>query len=154
MKKYVFMTTSLYQIGGIQCYLAEKANCLERNGWKVFVLFSSRLSVHTKCPIHTLEKYLDGNMTAMAIPPYKMPKWMVNRTIGKMISTIGKNNGNDEIIIESHNDTSSQWGELMASRINARHYIFLMNESYRGAGKYYEDKIDFYIFKFKFSSYY
>ena len=148
MKKYIFITTSLYQIGGIQCYLAGKANFLERSDWKVFIFFSARLSTHVPCPISLLEKYLDGNMTAMAIPPFKMPKWMVNKTLSKMISIVGEKNSNDEIIIESHADPLSQWGELMASRINARHYIFLMNESYRGAGKYYVDKMDFYIYKY------
>ncbi|MBR6264084.1 MAG: hypothetical protein IKR05_12830 [Prevotella sp.] len=149
MKKYIFITTSLYQIGGIQCYLAQKTAHLEKEGWKVSIFFAARLSSHTpSCPIPSLEKYLDGNMAAMSIPPYKMPKWMVNRTIGKMISIIGESKSDDEIIIESHADTLSQWGELLASRINARHYLFLMNERYRGAGKYYVDKMDFYIYKY------
>ena len=149
MKKYIFLTTSLYQIGGIQCYLAQKTNLLEKDGWKINVFFSARLSIHTPCPFDTLEKYLDGNMTAVAIPPFKMPKWMVNKVIKTMVSCIGTNSSDDEIIIESHTDISSQWGELLASRINARHYIFLMNESYRKAGQYYVDKMDFYIFKFQ-----
>ena len=51
------------------------------------------------------------------------------------------------IIVESHNDILSQWGEIIAKELKGKHIIILMDEYYRGKKQYYTDKIDFYIYK-------
>lgn len=149
MRKYIFMTTSTKYAGGNQCYLAAKAKYLEETGWDVYVFCSAPKPKSIHCPIAFLEKYLKkGNITAMGIPPFLLPKFMVRRTLNRMINSIGPVDQYEDCIVESHMDVDSQWGELLASRIGARHYNYMMPEDYR-TGKTYENKIDFYKFKFK-----
>lgn len=143
------MTTSTKNAGGIQCYLAAKAKHLEENGWNVSVFCCASRSESIHCPIAFLEKYLEkGNITAMGVPPFLLPKFLVKRTLNRMVKSLGSIDPSEDCIIESHMDVDSQWGELLASRIGARHYNCLMPENYR-TGKTYEAKIEFYKFKFK-----
>lgn len=145
---YIIITSNIKTVGGTQCYVAAKAKCLERMGWKVFILSPSFHSDKYNYPIPFLQKYLDGNFESLAIQPFKLPRFFVKRTLKRIIRFIGVVNDNEEIIIESHEDNFSQWGELLASRLNARHYFYLMNEFYRKPFQTYVDKMGFYSFKF------
>jgi len=149
MKCYIFITSSIKGVGGNQCYIAAKAKYLESQGWAIHVFNPTYHSKRIKCPIDYMNKFLDDNIETLGVPPFKNPKYIVNWTLDKMLKRLGSVNKYDEIIIESHDDSSSQWGELFASQIHARHYIYLMTEVYRGPGKTYLDKISFYDFKYK-----
>lgn len=148
MNIYIFITTSIKVAGGSQCYTAAKAKFLEENGWKVIVFFQGDRVLEHKCLIDYFNKFLGCDVTGISNPPFMYPKWLRNKILNKMLNLIGEYRYSDQIIIESHEDSYSQWGEILASRINARHYVFLMNEHYRGVNSFYEDKIDFYDFKF------
>lgn len=148
MKKYVFITHSVKNVGGVQCYVAAKAKYLEEQGWDVKMIFSARRPAKYKCPIPYFEKYLSGNILWAGIAPFKMPHWLVYKTLNRMLSVIGKVDPNEENIVETHDDTYSMWGEMIATRIGARHYTYLMNEYYRYPNQCYEAKIDFFKFKF------
>ena len=39
MKKYVFLTTSIRNVGGAQLYISRKLDYLKENGWDVDVFF-------------------------------------------------------------------------------------------------------------------
>jgi len=65
-----------------------------------------------------------------------------------MARIIGKVNANEEIIIESHADVYSQWAEILALKVQGKHFFYTMNENYRG-DHCYEKKMDFYLFKFR-----
>lgn len=149
MKCYIFITSSIKGVGGNQCYIAAKAQYLESQGWAIHVFNPTYHSKRIKCPIDYMNKYLDDTIETLGVPPFKNPKLIVNWTLDKMLKRLGFINKEDEIIIESHDDSTSQWGELLAARIHARHYIYLMTEVYRGPGKSYIEKIDFYDFKFR-----
>lgn len=149
MKKYIFITHSTKRVGGVQCYVAAKANYLEQCGWKVYVFCPGWHASKYLCPIPSLNKYLsDGLITWLGIPPFKYPTFIVDGIIRRIARSV-KATQNDEVIIESHADTYAQWGELFAEHLNARHYFYAMNEFYRGKNLYYECKMDFFIFKFR-----
>lgn len=148
MRKYIFITHSIKNVGGVQCYLAAKAKYLEDHGWKVYVFYAGNMSSRYKCPINYLEKYVSGNILWLGIAPFKMPRWLISKTLKRMLRLIGNIDVDDENLIESHADTFSQWGEMLASRIQGRHYFYTMNEGFRGKSQCYEQKMDFYIFKF------
>lgn len=149
MKYYIFLTSSIKGVGGNQCYIAAKAKHLENNGWIIHVFNPSYHSKKIKCPIDYMNKYLDDTIETLGVSPYKNPKILVDWTLKKMVKRLGHIEIDDEIIVESHDDTSSQWGELFASHIHARHYIYLMTEVYRGKGKSYLEKMPFYEFKYQ-----
>ena len=150
MKKYIFITYSTKRVGGVQCYVAAKAKYLEDNGWIVYIFCPGLHSSKYPCPISSLNKYLnDGLITLLGMPPYKLPTFVVDIIINRMKKSIGSTSDDDDVIIETHDDCYSQWGELLASYVGARHYFYTMHEFYRGKNQYYKNKIDFYIFKFK-----
>ena len=148
MKLYVFITTSLKVAGGNQCYTAAKAQFLEENGWKVLVFFQGDRVRKNKCLIDYFDKFEDCDITGISNPPFMYPRWIREKILSKMIRHVGDYKAYDQIIIESHEDSYSQWAELLASRIHAKHFVYLMNERYRGPKMYYDKKIDFYLFKY------
>lgn len=145
---YIFITSNIKTAGGTQCYTAAKASYLESQGWEVRVLSASYPLSQIKCPISYLRKFADGNFVALSISPYKLPKCLVFFTLNRIIRFIGHVRQEDEVIVESHEDCFSQWGELLASRLKARHYFYLMNEFYRQPFQTYVEKMGFYKFKF------
>ncbi|MCQ2171310.1 MAG: hypothetical protein MJZ17_00935 [Bacteroidales bacterium] len=149
MKYYIFVTSSIKGVGGNQCYIAAKARYLEDNGWGIHVFNPTYHSKKIKCPIEYMNKYLDDTIETLGVSPYKNPQILVNWTLKKMVKRLGPVETDDEIIVESHDDTSSQWAELFASLVHARHYIYLMTEVYRGKGKSYLEKMPFYEFKYQ-----
>lgn len=148
MKQYIFLTENIKGAGGVQCYVAAKAKYLHDKGWKVIIISSTTRNVK-HCLIKSLDEYLNGDIFEICLPPFKYPKWYQLWIIKKIRKVLGTSIDCEEVIIESHNAATSQWGEILASRIGARHFFYLMNEHYRGKGKYYEAMIDFYKFKFQ-----
>lgn len=148
MKLYIFITTSLKVAGGSQCYTAAKAKFLEENGWKVLVFFQGDRVQKNKFLIDFFNKFLDCDITGLSNPPYTYPSWLRNKILCRMLDLIGDFKAYDQIIIETHENSYSQWGELLASKTHAKHFVYLMNERFRGPYMAYDIKIDFYKFKY------
>ena len=142
------MTFPIQRIGGGQCYVASKARCLEKNGWRVIVISPGSPNSPRQCWIDSLNQYKPYLIHEVGYPLFCLPSFWINKVINKMIRMVGDVSEEDKIIIESHNDVTSFWGELLASRIKAQHFFFALNESYRGKNKYYENKMDFFLFKY------
>lgn len=148
MKKiYIMVTGDIHPIGGMQLLVSGKAEVLEKLGWQVIMYFPSHKKEN--CMIDSLNKYNGGGLVELTLPPYKWPPRTRRRVIHKMCSLIGIINEGDKIIVESHSDRTSQWGEILAAEIGAKHMVFLCNEFYRGKDKYYLENLDFYNFKYK-----
>ena len=148
MKLYIFITTSIKVAGGSQCYVTAKAKFLEEEGWNVLVFFQSDRIHNHKFIVDYYNKFSDCDITGITNAPFLYPCWLRNKILSRMLTKIGNYKIYKEIIIESHEDSYSQWGELLSARINAKHYVFLMNERFRGPNMYYDKKIDFYKFKY------
>lgn len=146
MKKlYIFLTYNIARVGGIETYVAGKTAYLKENGWAVKVLYHG--FHHVKSLYENLDEFEDGAFPEFTCPPFQMSRKSVVRSLDRMVRYIGDCSGYDTVYMESHDDRLSQWGELIAERIGAKHLIILLNERYRGADRYYADKIDFYNFK-------
>lgn len=139
MKKYIIITYGVGEIGGTQLYTLHKAKYLIQCGWRVYVL-------------HPSEKALDCikdiayGCCFLSYPPYLLRKSLAHKCIDEIIKIIDPL-PTDEIVIESHTSIFSLWGEMIASRSNAKHVCISLNEIYRGKGKIYEYKLDFFNFK-------
>lgn len=148
MKYYIFITYGIQGVGGGQCYVAGKAKYLESIGWKVFVFSEGYYRSPKDCPIDYLNKYKKYLLPELSYPLFCLPRLLTNSTLRSMKQMVGEVHDADEIVIESHDDLTALWGELLAKTLNGKHYIYTLNERYRGTDKFYEDKIDFYLFKF------
>ncbi len=144
MKTYIFLTTDITSLGGIQMYISSKIKMLEKDGWNIKVLYSSY--TNDKCIVSDLERFKNCMVQGINICPFLWPKREYNNILNKAIEIIG--NVNDMVINESHNDSYALWGEILAKKLKAKHIIVLLNELFRGKEKYYEEKIQFYYFKY------
>lgn len=143
MKHYIFLSY-ITGAGGVQCYVASKAKYLEECGWHVLV-FSPYTT--EKCLIPYLSKFLGCEISNLEFQPHRLPYFIVNKTLSKIEEMVGTIQKDDITIIESWNSSSALWGELLAIRLQGRHFFWTANEYYRYKGQSYEEKIDFYKFK-------
>lgn len=144
--KYIFVTMNIDHAGGVQCYVASKARYLESKGWDVFVL--SSWGRNTTCINPLLNKYLNQRIKGMYMQPHMFPKWMVERTLSRMLRIVGPVVSDMDVIIESHDSLTCPWGELLAEKLQGRHYFYTMNEFYRHPSQTYLQQIEFYLYKF------
>lgn len=150
MKHYIFLSY-ITGSGGVQCYVAAKAKYLEENGWRVLVISHENPNSKIKCLIEYLNKFVPYGIPTLLFHPCEIPRFMVNKTLDKMIKSVGILSAKDDVIVESWNSNTALWGELLASKLKGRHIFWTANEIYRSKGSsyynLYEEKIDFYKYK-------
>ena len=123
MKKYVFFTFSIYNVGGSQIYIRNKTNYLIQNGWQVFVFsFQTGESV-----IQELMKYSDFCFKELSYPPYLQSEKKVEKICNKIADIVSCNEA-DEVIVESNDLYLGVWGEKVASILHARHLLYSLQE--------------------------
>lgn len=145
MKKYIFFTADIYSVGGMQSYVAGKAKYLKENGFKVFVFYCSNSKDDISFP--ALREYEGGNLKWLAVFPNQLLDTTVKLSLTKMEKIVG-NDEDDQIFIESHYDKAAIWGELLASKMKAKHVCLNCNEVFRGRYKHYVDYMGFFWFKY------
>lgn len=138
MKTYVILTYNIINIGGAQLYTNSKVKYLENYRWKVKVYSSSSMGNFL---IKDLEKFSSNIIPELAISPMTYSSQKREQIIDKMSDGLCDN---DEIVIESNYISLSLWGELLASKYQAKHLIYDLNESIKCS------KNLFPFFKFKF----
>lgn len=146
MKYYVFLTANIHVVGGMQNYVEGKAEFLKEQGWNISVFFCG--SNTGKCVIPALDEYVSGGMEELVCCPGEWTKRIQQKVINRMILYIGcENDEEKEIIVESQNDVTALWGEMLAEKLEAKHVCFICNELFTGEGKYYKEHLDFFDFK-------
>lgn len=149
MKHYIFLER-VTGSGGVQCYLAAMTRYLEKSGWHVVVISDNNPNNKlATCFIAFLEKYRKNGNAYLSLFPHQLPKMLVRYVLKRMETIVGHVKSGDEVIVESWNSQTAMWGELLAKRINGRHFFWLANEYFRGPGTAYLEKIDFFLFKMK-----
>lgn len=121
MKKYIFITFSIVEVGGSQIYVDKKRAALESDGWEVYVLSANQGHVIID-GLRADEKYIDFRYGA---PPVSFSKKTRHKIVDDLIDAIGKT---DEIIVESHSDILGMWGEIIAEKLNAIHLLYIIEE--------------------------
>lgn len=148
MKSYIFLTADIHPVGGMQIYVAGKAEYLKRQGWNIAMFFYG--TNKGTCAYPVLNDYIEGGLLEFSRQPYEWTKRIRVNTL-KKIEAMLKNiiDSSDEVIIESQTDITALWGELLAERIKAKHICLICNEKFRGHNKHYEENLDFFDFKHK-----
>lgn len=147
MEHYIILTANIHPIGGMQTYVAGKAKFLEARGWKVTVFFSGRNN-DGGCAVKSLEKYTEGWMPQISIPPGNWPSFIRNSVLEDMCKLLGDKDGSGAIV-ESQASAYALWGELLAKEIGAKNFCFICNETFRGKDRFYEEYLEFFDFKHK-----
>jgi len=124
MKKYIFLGQSILGNGGGQIYLLNKKIFLESIGYDVSIY-----SYHTDGEIlyEDFKKYKNMIFPEFQFGLSYFRENTIQKTLKKVISFIDKSQY-DEIVIESNWIGSAEWGELIASKVGAKHIIYLLSE--------------------------
>lgn len=122
MKRYIFLTTTVRNVGGAQLYISRKKEWLESLGWVVDVYFYNEGDVK----IQGLKKYQSNCIKELSLPHYVLNTTCLNKIADKLRSV------SKEIytIIESHTINLTLIGEEIAKIINAKHLAYWLSESF------------------------
>lgn len=138
---YIFIGTSITSIGGGVLYYKNKQKYLKSIGWDCYV-FSF---VQGRASIQDLSIYESGIIPELKFPSFFYSKNKQEHIIEQMI-TLSNASFANEIIVESNPTQISIWGELLAKKLNAKHFIYALNEKDKIFDKRY---FDFLYFKYQ-----
>lgn len=127
MKKYVIFCFADGEGGG-QNYVNSKVLWLKKNGYQPIVFFPGHRLMESNpyIPWKNLVEFKNFRCTALYYRPIYLNTFYVQKTLNWMKRII--NPDGDSIIVESPIDVFSEWGELLAEKIQARHLCFLLDE--------------------------
>lgn len=121
MGRYIFLTNDIGNVGGGQLYLAAKVEWLESIGWDVDVYFFDDNPIQ----ISTLSKFKGNRIRNFE---FRFPFLSNKEKESTARYIIGKSTSADRVVIESYSLQMGLWGEYIASKINAKHLLYLLNE--------------------------
>jgi hypothetical protein len=131
----------------MQLYTAGKAKFLEGEEWNVSVFHFGKKN--GKCAYEYLDKFLKTGIPELCIPPADWSKQVRSSIVKRIINGSRINTAcKKQILIESNDDISALWAEIIAHKTGAKHICFNCNEQFRGKNKYYIDYMDFFVFKY------
>lgn len=123
-KTYVFLSHPITGIGGAQLYALGKTKFLQRKGFRVLIISGSQ---DDNFVIPEFVKYRNNCFPQLRYKPCIFSKRKREKYLLKMIKIIGDES---KVFIESSDINSGEWGELLASRIGAKHVIFCLAEQF------------------------
>lgn len=140
MKTYVIICCFADKIAGGPIYYSNKAKFMEELGWNVVVIPAD---TGKKAAVPGLAKYFGPWVPNLGYMPSEFSRKQREKIMTQLLSFVP--NGQDEIIIETGNDYTAYWGELLAERIHAKHIVIFLDENNPFITK---DVMGFYKFKY------
>lgn len=124
-KKIVLLTYGIAGCGGGQTHISNQIDFYEDLGYKVYVFY------HLIGKI-VLPKYKTFK-SAFRLPELNIPisyfSSFKQSSILKRILKCINYSKEDDVIIESNNINQSMWGELLAKKISAKHFFYILGEN-------------------------
>jgi len=124
--------------------MLNKKHWLEKHGWEVHIISAAYIVGRYK--IDELDSFRKENIPVLRYAPFLCPKHIVDRVLDRMVGMLGIIDPEDEILIESHMGSTALWGELLASRLQAKNIIALINESFDEIA--FKNRKDYFFFKY------
>ena len=125
-------------MGGAQQYISNKVKRLQKKGYDTMVFSYDQGDIYIK----TLLPYKEMIIPMIRMSPMIYRKKDIENVISVMCEHIG--NISDQIFIESTVENQAEWGELLASKIGAKHIFIDLQEEH----KYRKEIMDFLYFKY------
>ncbi len=137
---YLIFTGTIVRMGGAQMYVSNKVKYMKSLGWKVKV-FSG---VEGPILLKDLQEYAGTIIPELDYAPIYYSTRTQKKIMAQILSEIDPADG-EEIIIESSTAHISVWGEAVAKKLSAKHFAFLLDESFR----FDRGLVDFFRFKYE-----
>jgi len=144
MKKYVLFG-NIVGIGGWQIYLDAKVSYLKENGWEVHVFCPKRTWASEEVKLNGLKEYKNNMLLELCYWPYHLTMLQQDHVVKLMTNSILSETVTDTIIIESTSIFDSLWGEILAEKLNAKHFVYLLHSHFYEISAPY---VDYYSFKY------
>lgn len=129
MKLYIFLTSLIRGVGGGHIYTLNKIHYLNDLGWDTKFIHADKGS--EQIIIEELRLYKKCCDIHLQRPPYMFTHSVQEKTLEHLCSILGDLSVYSEIIIESQTIDCALWGELLAKRIKAKNFVFLLGELLR-----------------------
>ena len=126
---YIFLTPELGSMGGSQMYVCNKSTYLRAMGWNVKIVYFTQSELLIK-KLSEFESIYTPEL-AWGIQ-YYLP-WHVKTIVKRLVSSININDS--DVVIESCLYHLSFWGEILASKIRAKHILHFLEEDIPPFGK-------------------
>lgn len=143
MKKYVFLTSSIGNMGGAQMFLSNKVEYLRKHGWEVEAFFFNSF---TEIKIPNLKRFENNCIPELM---YKVQSYSSSQReviLDRICSCLKKNGRCEMIVVESLLTHLAFWAELIAERVNGIHVVDYLEEDIPVFSK---RQIDFFDFKLR-----
>lgn len=121
---YIIITPTIKLVGGAQIYSLNKLHYYERKGWKT-ILFHANLP--GEIIIEEMNKFEGNYLDEFKFFPFNLSKKRTEILVSDLIMEYHLNDYNS-VVIESHNPETALWGELIAEKLQAKHFVFLLSE--------------------------
>lgn len=143
MKTFVLFTFAIYGIGGTQIYARNKIKFMQSRGWNTCMVTTEPGS---EILVSEMQPYTQGVFPELMRNPYLYSQHRRKKIVTEVISYIKSfSTDSDEILIESNFMAITPWAELIAKKLKARNFIFLIQEDYNIQSK---KLLDFFSFKY------
>lgn len=129
MKLYIFLTTLIRGIGGGHIYTLNKIHYLTGLGWDTRFLHADVKA--GRIVIEELRQYEKMGEQHLQRPPYMFSSTKQIHVLDKLVKLLDLKHTYDEIVIESQTIDCALWGELLAKRMRAKNFVFLLGELQR-----------------------
>lgn len=121
---YLIITPTISNIGGSQIYSLNKYHFLEKKQYGVFILHAN---IGDTISIEEMKVLKKLGVDEFKFPSYFFSSKKNSELIEKIIRKL-QILPSDSVIIESHTITCATWGEILASELRAKHFVYLLSE--------------------------
>lgn len=122
MKRYVFFTNSIRNMGGAQMYLRNKMLFLQKHGWEVAVFYFNDGEIL----IPELKQFKRNRIPELAYPISAISSTNRNRILEEITEGL---KGIEHLVFETHVYHMSLWAEKIAELVDARSILYILHES-------------------------
>lgn len=122
MKRYIFLTSGIRNMGGAQMYVANKSAYYESLGWEPNVYFYTEGQIY----INYLQRFSNNLITDLGNNIWSLSKNKREKVIEQITNQISED---DEVVVESNLLSLAYWGELIAEKIRGKHVVFILQET-------------------------
>lgn len=139
MNKYIILTPSICNVGGAEQYVRNKLKRLREAGFSTYVISYNEGDVK----IDELKQFKNMIIFPLGLSPFIYTKRYIESVLINIAKLINYDSS-DRVFIESSEIFMSEWGELLAKKLNAHHVCIILQENHNYP-QYYRD---FLLFKY------
>lgn len=135
---YIIICDIAGYISGAPIYYRNKAIYLESQGWDVRIVASNTGRVY----IEGLERFSIGAFDFLRTDPAILTFKQRSRHVDELVLALDRNI-NSPVVVETGTDWTAYWGETLAQRLEARHFVFFLDEDNKRA----KNRLEFFDYK-------